>query len=272
MLVSGGTSVGQEDHAPRLLAELGELDFHGISMRPSSPTGIGRIDDRFVFLLPGNPVSCLAAYEFFAGPTIRALGGRTRAWPHRRVACRSRARSPPKSGAPTTCGSRSKTGMRSRSRPRVLRFFLRRCAPRARHRAARARGHARGRRGRGAALRRGADGSSRRPAEADAVVKQQQFLEVLDRDEAERRWRAVDRSRRARTSDPARGARPRAGRGRSRRGRRARVRSLEHGRLRGPAADTFGASEEEPIRLELNDEISRRASSPQIEVAPDARR
>ncbi len=85
LLVSGGTSVGQEDHAPRLLASLGRLEFHGLSMRPSSPTGIGRIADRFVFLLPGNPVSCLAAYEFFAGPTIRALGGRSRAWPHRRL-------------------------------------------------------------------------------------------------------------------------------------------------------------------------------------------
>ncbi len=85
VLVSGGSSVGQEDHAPRLLAELGDLDFHGISMRPSSPTGIGRIGGRFVFLLPGNPVSCLCAYEFFAGPAIRALGGRSRAWPHRRV-------------------------------------------------------------------------------------------------------------------------------------------------------------------------------------------
>jgi molybdopterin molybdotransferase len=27
----------------------------------------------------------LAAYEFFAGPTIRALGGRSRKWPHRRA-------------------------------------------------------------------------------------------------------------------------------------------------------------------------------------------
>ena len=70
VLVSGGSSVGQEDHAPRLLGELGSLDFHGISMRPSSPTGMGRIGSTFVFLLPGNPVSCLAAYEFFAGPTL----------------------------------------------------------------------------------------------------------------------------------------------------------------------------------------------------------
>ncbi len=85
VLVSGGSSVGTEDHAPRLVAELGSLDFHGISMRPSSPAGVGRIDGRFVFLLPGNPVSCLCAYEFFSGPTLRALGGRSRRWPHRRV-------------------------------------------------------------------------------------------------------------------------------------------------------------------------------------------
>jgi molybdopterin molybdotransferase len=89
LLVSGGSSVGTEDHAPRLVAEMGRLDFHGISMRPSSPAGVGRLgeapDERWVFLLPGNPVSCLCAYEFFAGPTIRGLGGRSRAWPHRRV-------------------------------------------------------------------------------------------------------------------------------------------------------------------------------------------
>jgi molybdopterin molybdotransferase len=85
LLVSGGSSVGQEDHAPRLVAELGTLDFHGVAMRPSGPTGLGRIGERWVFLLPGNPVSCLCAYEFFAGPALRALGGLPRAWPHRRV-------------------------------------------------------------------------------------------------------------------------------------------------------------------------------------------
>ncbi len=85
VLVSGGSSVGVEDHAPRLLGELGSLDFHGISMRPSSPAGLGRIGERWVFLLPGNPVSCLCAYEFFAGPALRMLGGRSRDWPHRRV-------------------------------------------------------------------------------------------------------------------------------------------------------------------------------------------
>jgi molybdopterin molybdotransferase len=85
VIVSGGSSVGIEDHAPMLLASHGELAVHGIAMRPSSPTGMGRLDSRVVFLLPGNPVSSLCAYDFFAGRAIRALGGRTKEWPYRAV-------------------------------------------------------------------------------------------------------------------------------------------------------------------------------------------
>jgi molybdopterin molybdotransferase len=85
VLVSGGSSVGAEDHAPALLAEHGQLAIHGIAMRPSSPTGMGVLEGRLVFLLPGNPVSCLAAYDFFAGRAIRVLGGRLPDWPYRRV-------------------------------------------------------------------------------------------------------------------------------------------------------------------------------------------
>jgi molybdopterin molybdotransferase len=84
ILVSGGSSVGQEDHAPLLLAQHGELAIHGIAMRPSSPTGMGQMGERMVFLLPGNPVSCLCAYDFFAGRAIRLLGGRKADWPYQR--------------------------------------------------------------------------------------------------------------------------------------------------------------------------------------------
>jgi molybdopterin molybdotransferase len=85
VLVSGGSSVGQEDHAPLLLARHGELAIHGIAMRPSSPAGMGRLDDKLVFLLPGNPVSCLCAYDFFAGRAIRLLGGQSPDWPYGRT-------------------------------------------------------------------------------------------------------------------------------------------------------------------------------------------
>jgi molybdopterin molybdotransferase len=83
ILVSGGSSVGSEDHAPRLVAELGELPIHGVAMRPSSPAGAGRIGEALVFLLPGNPVSCLCAYDFFAGRALRRMAGLPADWPHR---------------------------------------------------------------------------------------------------------------------------------------------------------------------------------------------
>jgi molybdopterin molybdotransferase len=85
VLVSGGSSVGEEDCAPLLVRQHGQLAIHGIAMRPSSPTGMGLLDGRLVLLLPGNPVSCLCAYDFFAGRAIRGLGGRNTDWPYRRV-------------------------------------------------------------------------------------------------------------------------------------------------------------------------------------------
>ena len=88
VIVSGGSSVGIEDLAPMLVARHGELVVHGIAMRPSSPTGFGRIGNRLIFLLPGNPVSALCAYDFFAGRAIRGLGGRPAQWPYRAVRAR----------------------------------------------------------------------------------------------------------------------------------------------------------------------------------------
>jgi molybdopterin molybdotransferase len=85
VIVSGGSSVGIEDVAPALVARHGELAIHGIAMRPSSPTGLGRLGARLVFLLPGNPVSSLCAYDFFAGRAIRGLGGRDTAWPYHSI-------------------------------------------------------------------------------------------------------------------------------------------------------------------------------------------
>lgn len=82
ILLSGGTSVGQDDHAPGVLAEIGELLVHGVALRPASPTGVAFLGGRPVFLLPGNPVSCLCAYDLFAGLAVRRLGGRSARWPY----------------------------------------------------------------------------------------------------------------------------------------------------------------------------------------------
>ena len=82
IVTAGAASVGIEDRVPLLVDELGELLVHGVAMRPSSPSGVGRIGDAPVLLLPGNPVSCLVAYDLFAGPVIRVMGGRPEAWPY----------------------------------------------------------------------------------------------------------------------------------------------------------------------------------------------
>lgn len=85
LLITGGTSVGEEDMAPLLLAELGDLAIHGVAMRPSRSAGMGSIGNKLVFLLPGNPVACLCAYDFFAGNLIRRLSGYTKNGPYRSV-------------------------------------------------------------------------------------------------------------------------------------------------------------------------------------------
>src|SRR5579885_1174604 len=51
VLVSGGSSVGQEDHAPRVLAEAGELAVHGVALSPASPAGVGVLKGRPVVLV-----------------------------------------------------------------------------------------------------------------------------------------------------------------------------------------------------------------------------
>ncbi len=86
ILATGGTSVGTEDHTPRVASEMGELAVHGVAVRPAGPLGVaflskGRLP---LFLIPGNPVSCLCAYDLFAGGVIRRLGGRSWDLPYRR--------------------------------------------------------------------------------------------------------------------------------------------------------------------------------------------
>ncbi len=57
--------------------------MHGVALRPASPAGLGFVAGVPVPLMPGNPVSCLCAYDFFAGRIVRRLGGRRPDWPYR---------------------------------------------------------------------------------------------------------------------------------------------------------------------------------------------
>ncbi len=72
---SGGVSAGEADHLPRVLAELGEIHFHKVRIKPGMPMLFGRIGACLVFGLPGNPVSAAVTFRVFVRFTLRAMLG-----------------------------------------------------------------------------------------------------------------------------------------------------------------------------------------------------
>jgi molybdopterin molybdotransferase len=77
LVVVGGASVGDHDHARQALAQLG-LDFavEKIAVRPGKPTWFGTTPQGLVLGLPGNPASALACATLFLRPLIEAMLGR----------------------------------------------------------------------------------------------------------------------------------------------------------------------------------------------------
>jgi len=82
MLIAGSSGEGWNDRAAEALETIGELVWHGIALVPGRSTGIGRIGNTVVFLLPGEPVACFCAYDLLAGRAIRRMGGRSTVWPY----------------------------------------------------------------------------------------------------------------------------------------------------------------------------------------------
>jgi molybdopterin molybdotransferase len=75
VITSGGVSVGDADYVKEMLAELGQVDFWKIAMRPGRPLAFGQINDALFFGLPGNPVSVMVTFYQFVTPALRQLMG-----------------------------------------------------------------------------------------------------------------------------------------------------------------------------------------------------
>jgi len=75
ILVIGGSSVGKSDFVPSAIAEEGKLLFHGVAIRPGSPTSFGIIRGKPIFSLPGFPAGCLIAFEFLVRPALEYMLG-----------------------------------------------------------------------------------------------------------------------------------------------------------------------------------------------------
>lgn len=73
IVLSGGSSVGEKDLLAGLVAELGEVLFHGVQIKPGKPTLFGVIKETPLFGMPGYPTSCLSNAYIFLVPTIRRI-------------------------------------------------------------------------------------------------------------------------------------------------------------------------------------------------------
>jgi molybdopterin molybdotransferase len=72
---SGGVSAGEADFLPRLLADIGEVIFWKVRMRPGMPFLFGKIGGALMFALPGNPVSGIATFLSLVRPALEAMTG-----------------------------------------------------------------------------------------------------------------------------------------------------------------------------------------------------
>ena len=78
VITSGGVSVGDADYVKEMLAELGQVDFWKIAMRPGRPLAFGKINNSLFFGLPGNPVSVMVTFYQFVTPALRKLMGESK--------------------------------------------------------------------------------------------------------------------------------------------------------------------------------------------------
>jgi len=75
LVTIGGSSVGTRDHVPDVVADVGDLLVHGLTIKPGHPVGLGRIGDTPLVLVPGYPVSSIIAATQLLRPAINWLLG-----------------------------------------------------------------------------------------------------------------------------------------------------------------------------------------------------
>jgi molybdopterin molybdotransferase len=84
VITSGGVSVGEMDFTKAAFARLGgELEFWKIAIRPGRPFAFGRHRNKFLFGLPGNPVSAFITFLLLVRPALRRWQGAANDQPHR---------------------------------------------------------------------------------------------------------------------------------------------------------------------------------------------
>lgn len=77
VLVAGGASLGERDFAKQMFAPLGmEIIFASLSIKPGKPAWLGRVGQRLIVGLPGNPTSALVTARLLLAPLLARMSGR----------------------------------------------------------------------------------------------------------------------------------------------------------------------------------------------------
>ena len=78
VVTSGGVSVGELDFVKAAFESLGgELQFWKVAIRPGKPFVFGRLGEKFLFGLPGNPVSAFVTFLLLVRPVLLKWQGAT---------------------------------------------------------------------------------------------------------------------------------------------------------------------------------------------------
>jgi molybdopterin molybdotransferase len=81
IITSGGVSVGEADHTKQVMAQVGDVLFWTVGMRPGRPMAIGRIQhaegNAILFGLPGNPVAVMVTFYALVRDALLAMSGAT---------------------------------------------------------------------------------------------------------------------------------------------------------------------------------------------------
>ena len=75
VLLNAGSSAGRDDYSARVVAEAGELLFHGMAIKPGKPAMAGIVDGVPVIGVPGYPVSGIVVVESLLKPVMEHLLG-----------------------------------------------------------------------------------------------------------------------------------------------------------------------------------------------------
>ncbi|MFC6799004.1 MULTISPECIES: gephyrin-like molybdotransferase Glp [unclassified Haladaptatus] len=74
VVTTGGSSVGERDLIPDVVADMGDVFVHGVALKPGHPVAMGVVEDTPIIMLPGYPVACIINAVQFLRPALKWAG------------------------------------------------------------------------------------------------------------------------------------------------------------------------------------------------------